>query len=316
MQESKIFKHEDIKFVYISPKNKEQRAQIKASFEKMGLYVIDFHSFYDVLEASRPKEEPTTPLPPAPPKPKGIPSLLNQVDKGIFKRNGYRDPDGKNELIRIENPEWIFQAYDLKSSHSPKFFRFGDAVAETIVRIYGHKSGIVANSLQWDAFIEKGAKDGIEEIYKDVLAHFDNCPQIIEYYQYNYDYIYGHTATSLIQLTKYSKILKDKFGVKTVELSSKDKDYVDLLTYFHGKFKHRDTAILDAQQKLIRIAFEKITKVTPAPEILALQEIVEKNKPMLHLLDLRTMVARLETSPRDLYLKSYIEIAVLNALRY
>lgn len=308
-------------FVFVVPKKPEDRERARKTFEDMGFYVIDFYTHY---QENCLVEAPVGPTIPSKPRPEGIPSLKNNLRPSVdsrgkpnggfhFDRTGYRNPDGKRELIRIKEPELMFKAHKLSDRFSPKFFKWGDGYANFIVKYWGDRSGIVTNEPQWEKLLSLGVKPGEPIVFNEVLEYVENSPAIKTYYEEK------NSGTSVIlthlrQIGHYSKIIRDIFP-SVVELPEKDQEYLNFFTnVLVNELPHWEQSDKDDDKK-VRALNKKLKAIPTSATIVACQEIVDKNGRLLNLLDLFEIERLLREFPNDRYAKTYAEISIINALK-
>lgn len=313
--QSKVFPQSRPSLVFIAPKKQEDRERAKRVFESMGFYIIDFYTYYQENCFVEP-ESTTIGMVPSKPRPEGIPSLKNNLQvtgtRVIFNRSGYRNPDGDKELIRIKDPELMFKAFDMSNRNYPKFFSFGDDYGKLIIEYWGDRSGIVANELQWEKLLGLGVKPGEPIVINEVLDYVENSTTILAQHK-EFNTKTSRSLNYLRNIGKYSQIIANRFPANTY-LSKKEEDYLQLFKYFHSKlphYEHQDTDV----QKRMRLIDKKFRTQSESPQLVASQEIVDKNAILLSLLDLEQMETLLRVNPSDRYLKTYVEITLINALR-
>lgn len=161
-------------FYHVSRK-KEAGAEAKAFFEKAGFNVVDLTVRYSW---DAPIERVTYERKP---KKKGLPLLDAALTSSSIDTDDLFDED----VARIEDPEFIVLVKKNKDSDCNKIDDFSRAASTAIVRLFGKQGGAVINTIQYDAYKAKGAKDLVEFVIDKVIHYIASSPTILEHYAYS-----------------------------------------------------------------------------------------------------------------------------------
>lgn len=299
--------------VYIVPKKIEDREKAKAIFESFGFYIDDF---YTKWEKQEPINKPKTI--PAEPREEGLPSLLNNLtpDKQVFNMRGYRNINHmRDKLIRVKNPEWIFQAVSL-NGYDARFFEFGDRAGKEICELFGERSGVAASVIQFQKYLEKGSKNGLIELVNTVCDYILNSQSITEYRSFfanSNDHI-----EKLIKISKYSNLIKNKIHVPN-PLTLEEQKYLKIFQSLtekvtYGWFTHAAKAKPDGWEAKIVETHKKYEEIKPSPHYTTLIQKLEERKKYVECVNLYEIEHKLryEDVGRDFLIHQ--EINIIRAL--
>lgn len=180
-----IFRSDVPRLVYVVPRGQNKhRLEAIAFFQKLDFHVVDFTRQIEADEAKYPK---LAPQPRVKKVVTGLPALTSLLDEhGFFRANRHLELMRRGPLdssITVVKPLCVFQPESLSSS-LPEFFSFGDndrdgnSVAKDVVKLIGTEAGIVINKIQYQKWIDRGARPGNDYLAELVCKEVLSNPQI------------------------------------------------------------------------------------------------------------------------------------------
>lgn len=272
--------------VYIAPRGKGAKDNAVTFFKGIGMGIVDHVAYaekYEPLIDNKLEKKESVP------KIKGIPVLTSLMNGTYFEVRNHM----KGEPKRIENPEFVFQPFNLSgSTWAHKFFEFGDTAGTVIIKLYGDKGGICVNSRQIDSYMKKGAKNGYEWLGENILKDIQNSPNILKHISYKLgqwaprDAI-SKTIQELYEVSLGSERIKNEFAFpdpltvkeqQLLQIWNEIKPYGDEYSYRKGN--HRAPSSMHVSVNAIEDLFKNVQE---DPLVILIRDMVENSKMFAYL---------------------------------